>query len=131
VAAFEWISPISMLHRELIFGMKMGWVATGAIFLFDLFVLRNGWCRHICPLGALYGLIGKFSPLRVKFSKDACTKCGECHRVCPEPQVLNLRVIGDAGMVLSGDCSNCGRCITKCPEDCFSFSLSRWNGKQL
>ncbi len=27
VAAFEWISPISMLHRELIFGVGLGWTA--------------------------------------------------------------------------------------------------------
>ncbi|MEE9493516.1 MAG: 4Fe-4S binding protein, partial [Gammaproteobacteria bacterium] len=44
LAAFEWISPISMLHRELIFGIGLGWITVLGIFLFDLFILRNGWC---------------------------------------------------------------------------------------
>ena len=38
VAAFEWISPISMLHRELIFGIGLGLTAVLGVFLFDLFI---------------------------------------------------------------------------------------------
>ena len=34
IAAFEWISPISMLHRELIYGIGAGWVAVLGVFLF-------------------------------------------------------------------------------------------------
>ena len=56
VAAFEWISPISIFHRELIFGIGTGWIAILAIlailaiFLFDLFVLKHGWCEHLFHL---------------------------------------------------------------------------------
>ncbi len=123
IAAFEWISPISMLQRELIFGMKLGWVATGVIFLFDLFGQREGWCGHLCPLGAFYSIPGVVSQLRIQFKQELCTKCGDCHRICPEPQVLNLHRIGEDSMVKSGNCTNCGRCITVCPEDCFQFSF--------
>jgi len=125
IAAFEWISPISMVHRELIFGMKFGWAAVAAIFLFDLFIQKQAWCGHLCPLGAFYSILGKISLLRIRFDKETCTKCGDCHRVCPEPQVLNLNVIFRDGMVYSGNCTNCGRCITRCPEDCFRFSLRK------
>jgi len=65
IAAFEFVSPISMLHRGIIFGMGFGWSAILMIFLFDLFVLKNGWCGHLCPLGAFYSLVGKFSFIRV------------------------------------------------------------------
>ena len=44
VAAFELISPISMLHRGLVFGIGLGFGAIIVIFLFDLFVHENGWC---------------------------------------------------------------------------------------
>ena len=123
VAAFEWISPISMFHRELIFGIGMGWTAILGIFLFDLFILRHGWCGHLCPLGAFYGLVGKVAPIRVRFDTPTCTHCGECARVCPEPHVLNLRKASQAGLIESGDCTNCGRCITVCPEDTLHFDL--------
>ena len=123
VAAFEWVSPISMLHRELIFGLGLGWTAVLGVFLFDLLVLKHGWCGHLCPLGAFYALLGRLAPVRVRFDAPACTHCGECARVCPEPQVLNLKQAANAGMIRSGECSNCGRCITVCPEDTLHFDL--------
>ena len=125
VAAFEWISPIGMLHRELIFGIGLGLSAVLGVFLFDLFILRNGWCGHLCPLGAFYAVVGRVAQLRVRFDTPTCTHCGECARVCPEPQVLNLREASDAGMIASGECTNCGRCITICPEDTLHFDLRR------
>jgi ferredoxin-type protein NapH len=123
VAAFEWISPIGMLHRELIFGLGLGWTAVLGVFLFDLFILRHGWCGHLCPLGGFYALIGRLARVRIRFDAPSCTHCGECARLCPEPQVLNLREAATAGMIASGECTNCGRCITVCPEDCLHFDL--------
>ena len=126
VAAFEWISPISMLHRELIYGIGLGWTAVLGVFLFDLFILRNGWCGHLCPLGAFYALLGKLALIRIRFDTPTCTHCGECARLCPEPQVLNLKEAAAAGMIASGECTNCGRCITVCPEGTLQFKLRRF-----
>jgi ferredoxin-type protein NapH len=125
VAAFEWISPIGMLHRELIYGIGLGWTAVLGIFLFDLFILRNGWCGHLCPLGAFYALVGRLAQVRVAFDAPTCTHCGECARLCPEPQVLDLKQAAATGMIASGECSNCGRCISVCPEDTLKFDLRR------
>jgi ferredoxin-type protein NapH len=126
VAAFEWVSPISMLYRELIYGVGMGLTAALGIFLFDLLILKHGWCGHLCPLGAFYSLLGKTALLRVRFDDHSCTHCGECARVCPEPQVLNLKKAAESGMVTAGACSNCARCIPVCPEDSLDFAW-RWN----
>ena len=123
VAAFEWISPISMLHRELIYGIGAGWIAVLGVFLFDLFILRNGWCGHLCPLGAFYAVVGKIAQLRIAFDTPTCTHCGECAKLCPEPQVLNIKAASRAGMIASGECTNCGRCIAICPEDTLKFDL--------
>ncbi len=123
VAAFEWVSPVGMMHREIIFGLGLGFLALAAIFLFDLLILKNGWCGHLCPLGAFYALVGKVAPIRVRFDKTTCTHCGECARVCPEPQVLNLKKLEEVGYVASGECSNCGRCSPLCPEGSLSFDL--------
>ncbi len=123
VAAFEWVSPISMMHRGIIFGLGFGWTAILGIFLFDLFILKHGWCGHLCPLGAFYSVTGKAAQVRIAFDTPTCTHCGECAKVCPEPQVLNLKKASEAGMVASGECTNCGRCITVCPEDTLKFDL--------
>ncbi len=35
IAAFEWISPIAMLHRGLLYGMGAGWLLIAAVFCPD------------------------------------------------------------------------------------------------
>jgi ferredoxin-type protein NapH len=122
VTAFEFISPISMVHRGLIFGMGFGWAAIVIIFLFDLFVLKNGWCGHICPLGGFYSLLSKFSLIRVSHLEENCTLCMKCKVVCPENQVLFM--VGKETLpILSGECTNCARCIEVCDDDALEFSI--------
>jgi len=123
-AAFEAISPIGMLHRGLVFGMGAGWLAVVAVFLFDLVVQRNGFCGHLCPLGAFYSLVGRVGLVRVRHDHQACTRCMDCLAVCPEPQVLGL--IGKTdGSVLDANCTSCGRCIDVCNDDALRFDLGR------
>jgi len=120
VAAFEFVSPVSMLHRGIIFGMGFGWAAIAVIFLFDLFVLKNGWCGHVCPIGAFYSITGKYHWIKVKHTVENCTDCNECFRVCPEPQVL--KIIGkESGPISNGECTNCGRCIEVCDDKALKF----------
>jgi len=122
VTAFEFISPISMVHRGIVFGIGFGWAAVLIIFLFDLFVLKHGWCGHICPLGGFYSLLGKFSLIRVTHLEENCTLCMKCKVVCPENQVLHM--IGKESLpVLSGECTNCARCIEVCDDDALEFSI--------
>lgn len=126
--AYEIINPVSILHRGLIYGFGMGWILILSIFLFDLLSSKRGWCSHLCPMGALYSVIGKFSPLRVRGDKRAqCDQCNECYLVCPEPQVL-VPVLrgaekGIGPVIDAGACTNCGRCIDICAEDVFKFGL--------
>lgn len=124
IAAFEWISPISMLHRGIVFGMGMGWTAVAAVFLFDLFVQGNGFCGHLCPLGAFYALTTGFSLVRVAHRKEKCTLCMKCIEACPEPQVLPM-VGNRTALVKSGECTNCGRCIEVCDDRAMEFTVRR------
>ncbi len=124
--AWELINPVSMVQRGLIFGMGAAWLFVLGIFLFDLFVSRQGWCGHLCPVGAFYSLIGAASVLRVSASKrERCDDCMDCFAVCPEQQVIRpaLKGTGDSSpVILSANCTNCGRCIDVCAQDVFRFS---------
>jgi ferredoxin-type protein NapH len=121
VAAFEWISPISMLHRGIIFGMGFGWLAVMSVFLLDFLFVKNGFCGHFCPLGGFYALTGRFSLLRPKYIHEKCSMCRKCFEVCTENQVLAM-VGRESGLVVSGECLNCGRCIDVCSDDALKFS---------
>ncbi len=124
VTAFEFISPISITHRSIIFGLGLGWAAMLIIFLFDLFILKDGWCGHICPLGGFYASIGKFGLVRVDHNEENCTNCMKCKVVCPESQVLFM-VNKESIQVLDGECTNCGRCIEVCDDDALNFSIRK------
>lgn len=120
VPAFEFISPISMMHRGIVYEMGMGFSAILIIFLFDLFGVKNGWCGHICPLGAFYAIVGKYSFYRVRHELAKCTSCMDCKIICPENKVLQIVGKKD-GTINSGECINCLRCIEVCPEGALSF----------
>jgi ferredoxin-type protein NapH len=124
VAAFEYISPISMLHRGLIYGIGTSWLIVLMVFIFDFLVLKHGWCGYLCPLGAFYSIVGKYSLLRINHIKEACTDCNDCKMVCPEVQVLDI--IGKkSGYINYGACTNCGRCIDVCEDDALKFSFKK------
>lgn len=122
IAAFEVISPISIMQRGLIFGFGMGIALLVAIFLFDLFGVKNGWCGHLCPLGATYSLIGSKSIIRVKHNHENCTNCMDCKTVCPENQVLFM-INKESIAIKDGECTNCGRCIDVCNDDALKFGI--------
>jgi ferredoxin-type protein NapH len=123
--AWEMLNPVSMLHRGLIFGMGLGWLVILSVFLFDLFVAQRGWCGHVCPVGAFYGLIGKASVLRVHLPKrEACNNCMDCYAVCPEFKIIKpaLKAVdGAPPIIFDAQCTNCGRCIDVCSKDVFAF----------
>ncbi|CAA7625552.1 quinol dehydrogenase ferredoxin subunit NapH [Magnetospirillum sp. UT-4] len=129
--AWEFVNPVTMLHRGLVTGGLLGAGAAGsvalAVLLFDLGVANRGWCGHLCPVGAFYGLIGARSVVRISaVNRAACDNCMDCFAVCPERQVIAPALRGrDKGVgpvILSADCSNCGRCIDVCGKDVFRFS---------
>ena len=124
--AWELVNPITMLHRGLVFGMGAAWALVGIVFLFDLVVARRGWCGHLCPVGAFYGLVGHKSLLRVSAAnRAACDDCMDCYAVCPEAHVISPALKGKSGatpIIVSPDCTNCGRCIDVCAMDVFNFT---------
>jgi ferredoxin-type protein NapH len=129
--AWELVNPVTIVFRSLVFGLGFAWVVALAVFLFDLLVSARGWCTHLCPVGAFYGLIGAVAVVRVGATgRDDCTDCLDCYVVCPEPQVITPALRGaDDGIgpvVLGADCTNCGRCIDVCAPDVFTFT-TRFN----
>lgn len=123
---WELVNPVTMLFRGIVFGMGAAWLILLGVFLFDLLVAKDGWCGHLCPVGAFYNLVGSKSLLRVNAAnRQACDDCNECFAICPEPHVIRPALKG-AGkglgpVILSSDCTNCGRCIDICGKHVFSY----------
>jgi ferredoxin-type protein NapH len=126
VTVWEWVNPVSLMHRALIFGGVVAWGGIATVFLFDLLVAPRGWCGHVCPMGAAYQLLGHKSLLRVSAQhSSACNDCADCYAVCPESHIIPVPLKGKGGatpLILSADCTNCGRCLDVCSKDVFVFT---------
>jgi ferredoxin-type protein NapH len=124
--AWEMVNPITRFQRELIWFSLSGAMLLGALFLFDLFVSRRAWCGHLCPVGAFYGLLGRYGRLKVTArAAESCDSngCSRCVAVCPEPHVLAPVVSKQAQSVTSSDCTRCGACLDECHEGSLSMKL--------
>ncbi|EHU4839883.1 quinol dehydrogenase ferredoxin subunit NapH [Vibrio parahaemolyticus] len=128
---WTWLDPVAAMHRGLVFGMGAGWVLIALVFVLDLLLVEHGWCGHLCPLGATYGVIGRKSLLRVTaVRREDCTKCMDCFYVCPEPEVLRQPLKEGDRRVMDQNCISCGRCLDVCPEHVFEFK-NRLNVKNI
>jgi len=78
---------------------------------------RRFWCRYLCPLGALFGLMGRFGLVRRRVSEPDCISCGLCEKKCRMGAVG-----GDFKSTAHGECIECMDCRSVCPEDAVRFT---------
>ena len=80
------------------------------ILFFLSIVIRNFWCRYLCPYGALLGLTSLFSFNKIKRNEKSCIDCGLCAKACP-----SLIKVDKIKTVISDECSACMSCVDSCP----------------
>ena len=81
--------------------------------------IKNFWCRFLCPYGALLGIAGWLSPLKITHNKSTCIDCELCTKACPSNikvhKIGNLRKSSPTGRVWSDECMSCMLCVHACP----------------
>jgi len=83
------------------------------VILLALYVPR-GWCRYICPQGALSAVISRFSFLGLRRDLVRCTKVG-C-RACVEACPMGVRILDLPWEKFNDpECIYCLRCVDACP----------------
>jgi polyferredoxin len=72
-------------------------------------LIKNFWCRYLCPYGALLGIFSYLSPTAVRRNTNACTGCGACTRACPNRIAVHRKTT-----VRSPLCTACLTCVNAC-----------------
>jgi len=85
-----------------------------ALTIILIIKVKRGWCRYLCPVGAMLAPFNKISLLQLHFDESKCLECMNCARVCP----MKINLPYD---VKSMECIRCGLCIDECPTKALSF----------
>lgn len=71
------------------------------------------WCRYLCPLGGLLGILSKFSLFRLIIDKG-CTRCRMCSSAC---KLDAIEQADDGFKIISSECTMCMDCTNRCPHN--------------
>ena len=89
-----------------------------ALTIFLIVNVKRGWCRYLCPVGAMLAPFNKISVLQLTFYESQCLKCMNCARVCP----MKINLPYD---VKSMECIRCGMCVDECPTEALKLEF-KW-----
>jgi polyferredoxin len=73
-------------------------------------VVKNVWCRFLCPYGAMTGLLALLSPTRIRRDPVACIDCEKCAKACPAGLPVDTAL-----SIRSAECTACLSCVAVCP----------------
>jgi len=91
----------------------------GAVLVASVFISRP-FCRYLCPLGALLGIISRISPFRMRVLQS-CSSCGLCARSCPVGAISRTP---DGMRIDHMECIGCKECEEGCGRGGCTFG---WN----
>jgi len=123
---FEYVNPVGIVSRALIYGPTFALLWVAALLAIEVFYSRRFWCRYVCPIGLSYGITGAIAPVQVKYDLSKCLHEGECRKVCLVPHVLEITKMGyasDSVEFIGADCTRCGMCIDACPQKALDFTV--------
>jgi polyferredoxin len=111
--------PLLLTHPEYrqavggLFALKA--VILIAVVIGCLFISRF-FCKMLCPLGAIYGLLNRVSICRLHLDEKSCVSCGRCRKVCPMD-------IDPVMQLHSPECIMCGQCVEACPQKALHLGI--------
>ena len=92
-------------------------------FAIIYFLGAKGFCTYACPYGAIFGLVDKVAPGRIRVT-DACEGCGHCTATCSS-NVQVAAEVRDYGQVVDAGCMKCMDCVSVCPKGALYFGFGK------
>lgn len=103
------ISPIPRFYE----GAGLIAVVFGTALALNLWVPRF-YCRFVCPLGALLGVLGRFALRRIGRTGEGCTGCLKCERNCEG-------ACRPTGRIRISECVMCVNCLDDCAHGAIAY----------
>ena len=91
-----------------------------AVILVLSILQRRFWCRNLCPLGGLLGLLSTRLSFWRRRVNSRCIECGECRRACGPGAIPE-----DPRYYWPQECTECMTCRDVCPVNAINFGLKQ------
>ena len=118
--------PLLLAHEQLrqtmgpLFILKMT-ILIGTI-IGSLLIYRF-FCKGLCPLGVIYGLMNKVSIYHLEVDQSKCIGCGKCSRICK----MDVDPVKKPDSV---ECIRCGKCARECPRHAITIGFGKKKEKR-
>jgi len=105
------LHPAPSYHQAFLLGLLF-------LLVVGLSLYRHRfWCRVLCPLGALLGLVARLSRVRLR-KEESCNGCGVCSFHCAGAADPHVK-----GGWKQEECYLCWNCVEDCPTGKASFGF--------
>lgn len=115
--AVRYIDPYTIFSSAVslsVFGLIAGLIVLAVVFFRNRF-----FCTNICPVGAVLGLVSKFSLFKIYIDKDTCVSCGLCAGSCPSGCINK-----EEKSVDNETCVKCLKCLTSCQKGGVHYGIA-------
>lgn len=83
----------------------------------------RGFCTYVCPYGAIFALMDRFAPGRIRVTED-CVQCAQCTAVCSSGVRVHEEVHRH-GTIVNSSCLKDFDCVEVCPEEALYYSMGQ------
>lgn len=115
--------PLTIMQEKLrpLIGALFSWKVAMLIVIVAICIFAyRGFCRFLCPLGAIYSFFQPVSFFGVQVDEAKCIHCDACVRNCKM----------DVKKVCDRECIQCGECIQHCPVDAINIGIRKTDNKK-
>jgi len=107
---YRYVEPFWMFG---LFGTTAMWTGLAILLVATVFV-RNLYCRFLCPVGALLGVMSKLTVFRIKRWSE-CNTCKICEKTCEWGAIRGPQIV-ETECVRCDDCERLYHDRNKCPH---------------
>jgi polyferredoxin len=110
VGVYRFVEPFWMFG---LFGTAGMWIGLAVLLVATVFV-RNLYCRFLCPVGAMLGILSNLTVFRIKRWAE-CNSCKICEKTCEWGAIRGPKIIASE-CVRCDDCERLYMDQKRCPH---------------